>query len=375
MSATVNVVSDEPVKTLFSPIRVGPLTLSHRIVMAPLTRLRSKVPGDIPVDLMAEYYRQRASEGGLIISEGTTVSIGGRGYLGAPGIYSEEQVLGWRRVTEAVHTKGGYIFLQLWHVGRVSHIDMTNCKMPVAPSVVPFESIVVTQDGFVQPSPHRALEIEEIPGLVEEFRGAASNARAAGFDGVEIHGANGYILDQFLQDGTNKRTDAYGGPIENRARLLFEVLDATAEVWGEDRIGVRLSPNSIYNSMFDSDPEATFGYAADRLNRYTFAYLHVIEPRVKGIETISEGQPPVASALLRKIYRGNILAAGGFNPESAEAIVERGDADMVAFGRYFISNPDLPRRIQLGLPLNIYDRDTFYNNDARGYTDYPFYDD
>jgi N-ethylmaleimide reductase len=343
--------------------------------MAPLTRLRSQVPGDIPVDLMAEYYGQRASEGGLIISEGATVSIGGRGYLGAPGIYSEEQILGWRMVTEAVHAKGGYMFLQLWHVGRVSHLDMTNCEMPVAPSVVPFEGLVVTRNGSVQASPHRALGIEEIPSLVEEFRNAARNARAAGFDGVEIHGANGYILDQFLQDGTNKRTDAYGGPIENRARLLFEVLDATAEVWGEDRVGVRLSPNSTYNSMYDSNPEATFGYVAGRLNPYTLAYLHVIEPRVKGIETITEGQPPVASALLRNIYNRNILAAGGFDPESAEAIIEKGDADMVAFGRYFISNPDLPRRIQLGLPLNIYDRETFYNNDARGYTDYPFYDD
>jgi N-ethylmaleimide reductase len=375
MSAPTTVVFNEPVKTLFSPIRVGPLMLSHRVVMAPLTRLRSKVPGDVPVNLMAEYYAQRASQGGLIITEGATVSIGGRGYLGAPGIYSEEQITGWQKVTEEVHAKGGYIFLQLWHVGRVSHADMTNCEMPVAPSVVPFEGIVVTRNGFVEPSSHRALEIEEIPGLVEEFRSAALNARAAGFDGVEIHGANGYILDQFLQDGTNKRTDAYGGPIENRARLLFEVLDATAEVWGEDRVGVRLSPNSIYNSMFDSNPEATFGYVADRLNRYALAYLHVIEPRVKGIETIREGQPPVASALLRKIYKGSILAAGGFNPESAEAIIERGDADMVAFGRYFISNPDLPRRIQLGLPLNDYDRETFYNNDARGYTDYPFYDD
>jgi N-ethylmaleimide reductase len=375
MSAATNVVSSEPVKTLFSPIRVGPLTLSHRVVMAPLTRLRSKIPGDVPVDLMAEYYAQRASEGGLIISEGATVSIGGRGYLGAPGIYSEEQVLGWRRVTEAVHAKGGYVFLQLWHVGRVSHVDMTNCKMPVAPSVVPFDGIVVTRDGFVKPSSHRALEMEEIPGLVEEFRSAALNAKVAGFDGVEIHGANGYILDQFLQDGTNLRTDLYGGPIENRARLLFEVLDATTGVWGEDRVGVRLSPNSTYNSMFDSDPEATFGYVANRLNRYALAYLHIIEPRVKGIETISEGQPPVASALQRKTYKGNILAAGGFDPESAEAIIERGDADMVAFGRYFISNPDLPRRIQLGLPLNIYDRETFYNNDARGYTDYPFYED
>jgi N-ethylmaleimide reductase len=362
------------VNTLFSPLRVGPLTLSHRVVMAPLTRLRSQIPGDVPVELMAEYYGQRASEGGLIISEGATVSIGGRGYLGAPGIYSEEQILGWRRVTAAVRAKGGFIFLQLWHVGRVSHVDMTNCEMPVAPSVVPFEGIVVTRDGFVQPSSHRALEVEEIPSLVAEFRNAARNAKAAGFDGVEIHGANGYILDQFLQDGTNKRTDAYGGSIENRARLLFEVLDATAGVWGEDRVGLRLSPNSTYNSMYDSNPGATFGYVAERLNRYVLAYLHVIEPRVKGIETISE-QPPVASAQLRKVYKGNILAAGGFDPTSAEAIIERGDADMVAFGRYFISNPDLPRRIQLGLPLNNYDRRTFYNNDARGYTDYPFYED
>jgi N-ethylmaleimide reductase len=375
MSVTSNSVSSGSVKTLFSPIRVGPLTLSHRVVMAPLTRLRSKVPGDVPVDLMAEYYTQRASKGGLIISEGATVSVGGRGYLGAPGIYSEEQVIAWRRVTEAVHAKGGYIFLQLWHVGRVSHVDMTNRAMPVAPSVVPFEGIVVTGDGFVPPSPHRSLEIDEISDLVEQFLSAASNAKAAGFDGVEIHGANGYILDQFLQDGTNKRTDAFGGPIQNRARLLFEVLDAVVGVWGEKRVGIRLSPNSTYNSMFDSNPEATFGYVADRLNRYALAYLHVIEPRVKGIETISQGQPPVASALLRKIYRGNIIAAGGFDPESAEAIIEKGDADMVAFGRYFISNPDLPRRIQRGLPLNIYDRQTFYNNDARGYTDYPFYNE
>jgi N-ethylmaleimide reductase len=375
MSSLINAIFNESVNTLFSPIRVGPLTLSHRVVMAPLTRLRSKIPGDVPVDLMAEYYAQRASERGLIISEGATVSVGGRGYLGAPGIYSEQQITGWRKVTEAVHAKSGYIFLQLWHVGRVSHVDMTNCEMPVAPSVVPFEGTVVTHDGFVQASPHRALQVEEIPSLVEEFRNAARNAKSAGFDGVEIHGANGYILDQFLQDGTNKRTDLYGGAIENRARLLFEVLDTTADVWGDDRVGVRLSPNSTYNSMFDSDPAATFGYVADRLNRYDLAYLHVIEPRVKGIETISEDQAPVASALLRQIYKGNILAAGGFDPESAETIIEQGDADMVAFGRYFISNPDLPKRIRLRLPLNPYDRETFYNNDGRGYTDYPFYND
>jgi NADH:flavin oxidoreductase / NADH oxidase family len=216
------------------------------------------------------------------------------------------------------------IFLQLWHAGRVSHADMTNNEMPVAPSVVPFEGIVVTGNGFVEPSPHRALEIEEISHLVEEFRGAALNAKAAGFDGVEIHGANGYILDQFLQDGTNKRTDPYEGPIQNRARLLFEVVGATAEVWGDDRVGIRLSPDSTYNSMFDSNPEATFGYVADRLNRYTLAYLHVIEPRVKGIETIREGQPAVASALLRKSIRATsspraVLIPKALKPSSNEA--------------------------------------------------------
>jgi N-ethylmaleimide reductase len=362
-------------KTLFTPIRVGPLTLSHRVVMAPLTRLRSRVPGDVPVELMAEYYGQRTSQGGLLISEGTPVSIGGRGYLGAPGIYSKEQIAGWRRVTETVHASGGYIYLQLWHVGRVGHIDMTNGELPVAPSVLPFEGIVVTAKGFVPASRHRALEIGEIPGLIDDFVRAAENAMAAGFDGVELHGANGYIFDQFLQDGTNKRTDAYGGPIENRARLLFEALDAIVAVWGGGRVGIRLSPSTEYNSMFDSDPEHTFGYVAERLNQYELAYLHIIEPRVKGIETIKEGQPPVASAQLRKIYKGNILAAGGFDPQSAEAIIERGDADLVAFGRYFISNPDLPKRIRLGLPLNPYDRETFYNNDAHGYTDYSFYDD
>jgi N-ethylmaleimide reductase len=375
VSISNNKTSDGPSKTLFSPIRVGAITLSHRIVMAPLTRLRSEVPGDVPIELMAKYYRQRASEGGLLISEGTPVSIGGRGFLGAPGIYSDEQVAGWRKVTEGVHAKGGYIFLQLWHVGRVSHVDMTNGELPVAASVLPFEGIAVTRNGFVPVSPHRALEIGEIPGLVEDFRSAALNARIAGFDGVELHGANGYIFDEFLQDGTNKRTDEYGGPVENRARLLLETLDAIVDVWGGDRVGVRLSPNSKYNSMSDSDPAATFGYVAEQLNKYGLAYLHVIEPRVKGIETIEENAPPVAAAQLRKIYNGNILAAGGFEPDSAEAIIERGDADMVAFGRYFISNPDLPRRIRLGLPLTPYNRETFYNNDARGYTDYSFYDD
>lgn len=359
---------------LFSPIQIGVLELSHRIVMAPLTRLRSQIPGDVPIDLMAEYYGQRASEGGLLISEGTPVSISGRGFLGAPGIYSPEQVVGWKKITDAVHAKGGYIFLQLWHVGRVGHSDLNNGEPPVSASVLPYEGNVHTKDGFVPASPNRALKIEEIPAIIEAFRKGAENAKAAGFDGVELHGANGYIFDQFLLDGTNKRTDAYGGPVENRARLLFEALDAIVRVWGAGRVGVRLSPSTQYNSVSDSNPKVTFGYVAERLNPYGLAYLHVIEPRVKGIETIKEDMPPVASAQLRSIYKGNILAAGGFDPDSAEAILEKGDADLVAFGRYFISNPDLPKRIRLGLPLNPYDRATFYNNDAHGYTDYPSYD-
>jgi N-ethylmaleimide reductase len=364
-----------PTKKLFCRVRVGPLTLSHRVVMAPLTRLRSKVPGDMPVELMAEYYGQRASEGGLIISEGTVVSRGGRGYLGAPGIYCDEHVAAWRKVTEAVHAKGGYIFMQLWHVGRVSHFDMVGGEMPVAPSVVPFEGTAYTTNGWVKTSPHRELKLEEIPGLVEEFRKAAKNAKAAGFDGVEIHAANGYIFDQFLQDGSNKRTDGYGGPVENRARLLFEALEEVVDEWGGGCVGVRLSPNSRYNSMSDSHPEATFAYVAERLNQYELAYLHIIEPRVKGNETVLEDMPPVAAEQLRKVFKGNILAAGGFDADSAEVIVEKGIADLVAFGRSFLANPDLPKRMKRGLPLNAYDRATFYNHDARGYTDYPFYND
>lgn len=360
---------------LFTSVQVGPLTLSHRVVMAPLTRLRSEQPGDIPGDLMAKMYGQRASGRGLIIAEATTVSVLGRGYLGAPGIYSDAQVNGWKRVTEAVHEKGGRIFLQLWHVGRQSHIDMTNGAAPVAPSVVPFEQVVVTGDGWVPVSPHRALKIEEIPGIIDEFRRGAERAKAAGFDGVEIHGANGYLLDQFLQDGSNKRTDAYGGSVENRARLLLEVTEAVVSVWGAGRVGVRIAPSGTWASMSDSNPEATFGYVAEQLNRFDLAYLHIVEPRIVGAEAPVEGQPPVAAAQLRKIFKGTILAAGGFEPEGAADIVENGDADLVAFGRHFAANPDLPKRIELGLPLNPYDRNTFWGGDHRGYSDYPFYEE
>jgi N-ethylmaleimide reductase len=374
----IEMPSQETKKKLFSPVQIGPLTLGHRVVMAPLTRSRSEQPGDVPGDLMREYYTQRASAGGLIISEATTISITARGWFGAPGMYSDAQVEGWRKIVNAVHAKRGWMFSQLWHTGRSSHVEMTGGTEPVSASVNPTywqdaSHLTSTPSGWKQPSPHRALDITEIPGIIEDYRQGAMRAKAAGFDGVELHSGNGYLLDQFLQDGSNHRTDAYGGSIENRARLLLEVVAAVASVWGGDRVAVRIAPSGTWNGMSDSNPQALFAYVAEQLNRFGLAYLHIIEPRVKGNVVIVEGQAPVASQQLRKIFKGKILAAGGFEPETAEAIVEKGDADAVAFGRHFISNPDLPERIKLGLPLSKYDRDTFYTFDARGYTDYPFY--
>jgi N-ethylmaleimide reductase len=356
---------------LFSTTEIGPYRLSHRVVMAPLTRMRSD-PGDIPSDLMVEYYTQRASEGGLIISEATPVSIRGYGYAGAPGIYSDSQIAGWRRVTDAVHAKGGRIFLQLWHVGRQSHVDLQpNGEAPVAPSAIAAEGYAYTKHGEAPFSMPRALELNEIPSIIEEFRSGAERALRAGFDGVEIHGANGYLPDQFLQDGTNKRTDEYGGPIQNRARFLLEVTRAAISVWGPDRVGVRISPSGTYGSMSDSNPRATFGYVVTELDHLGIAYLHVVEPRIKGTEDIAHGQAPVAVQHLRPKFSRILIAAGGFTPDSAEVIVAAGNADLVAFGRHFIANPDLPERLRHGLPLNRYDRSTFYGGDARGYTDYP----
>jgi N-ethylmaleimide reductase len=361
--------------TLFSPVKIGPHQLSHRVVMAPLTRMRSD-PGDIPSKLMVEYYSQRASKGGLIISEATPVSIRGYGYAGAPGIYSDSQIAGWRRVNDAVHAKGGRIFMQLWHVGRQSHTDLQpNGEAPVAPSAIAADGYAYTQHGEKPFSMPRALALEEIPGIVEEFRAGAERAMRADFDGVEIHGANGYLPDQFLQDGTNKRTDEYGGPIENRARFLLEITRAAISVWGADRVGVRLSPSSTYGSMSDSDPATTFAYVADQLDRLGVAYLHVVEPRIKGTEDVAMGAAPVAAQHLRQKFNRTLIAAGGFTGESAQAIVAAGDADLVAFGRHFIANPDLPERLRRRLSLNRYDRSTFYGGDARGYTDYPAYVD
>lgn len=356
---------------LFTPIQVGPYRLSHRVAMAPLTRMRSD-PGDIPSALMVEYYTQRTTRGGLIVSEASPVSIRGNGYAGAPGIYSDTQIAGWQRVTDAVHAKGGLIFQQLWHVGRQSHVDLQpNGDAPVAPSAIAAEGYAYSKRGEVPFSMPRALELHEIPGIIEEFRAGAERALRAGFDGVEIHGANGYLPDQFLQDGTNKRTDEYGGPIENRARFMLEVTQAAISVWGADRVGVRIAPSGTYGSMSDSDPAATFGYVTTQLDRLGIAYLHVVEPRIKGTEEIAHGKAPIAAQHLRPKFSRTLIAAGGFTPASAEAVVTFGDADLVAFGRHFISNPDLPERIRQGLPLTRYDRSTFYGGDAGGYTDYP----
>ncbi|GEL01819.1 alkene reductase [Swaminathania salitolerans] len=356
---------------LFTPLRAGALSLGHRIVMAPLTRMRSDASGKANA-LMAQYYSQRSSPGGLIVSEATPVALEGYGYAGAPGIYDDSQIESWRAVTEAVHARGGRIVMQLWHVGRQSHHDLQpGGAAPVAPSALRAEGDAYTPSGPAPFSMPRALTLEEIPAVIEQFRKGAARARLAGFDGVEIHGANGYLPDQFLQDGTNHRTDEYGGPVENRARFLLEVTQAAISVWGADRVGVRLSPSGTYGSMSDSNPEETFGYVAERLDALGIAYLHVVEPRIKGTELIAESAP-VAARDLRKRFRGTLIAAGGFDRNSAGALLDSGDADAVAFGRHFISNPDLPERLRLDLPLTPYDRSTFYGGDAHGYTDYPF---
>jgi N-ethylmaleimide reductase len=365
---------DDPMTKLFSPISVGSIPLSHRIVAAPLTRLRSDQPENVPGDLMVEYYAQRASHGGLQIAEATPVSVQGQGYLGAPGIYTDAQAAGWRRVTDAIHAKGGRIVLQLWHVGRQSHVDNTGGLTPLAPSAIQTDDVVFTKDGWVPVSPNREMTIAEIAEIVEQFRQGAVRAKAAGFDGVEIHGANGYLVDQFIQDGSNKRTDRYGGSVENRARFLFEVLEAVTSIWGGDRVGLRIGPSGTFLSMSDSNPQATFGYIAKEVNRFGLAYLHVIEPRIVGSEAPIDGQPPVACAQLRPLFNGAIIAAGGFDKEGAEDIIGRGDADLVAFGRHFAANPDLVERFRNDWPLNAYDRATFYGGDAHGYVDYPFHD-
>jgi len=364
---------------LFSPVQLGAMSLKHRVIMAPLTRSRSVQPDSIPGDLMRTYYEQRASDGGLIISEATNISLTSRGWLGAPGLYTDEQVKGWSKVVSAVHAKGAHMFAQLWHTGRSSHTAMTGGAMPVSASVDPGywvhpNHLVSIPGGWAQSTPHRALTVAEIVDIVEDYRRAAERAMEAGFEGVELHAANGYLVDQFLQDGSNKRTDEYGGSIENRSRFLFQILTALIAVWGKERVAVRLGPNGRWNGMSDSDPDALFSYLAEKLNDYELAYLHLIEPRIGGSEVVRAGEGAVASEKLRSIFNGKLIAAGGFEPDTAEQIVASGRVDAVAFGRYFVSNPDLPLRIREGLPLSVYDRGTFYTFDEHGYSDYPVHD-
>jgi N-ethylmaleimide reductase len=350
---------------LFTPFQLGPLLLPNRIVMAPMTRNRAGA-GNVPTALNAEYYSQRAGAG-LIVTEATQVSPQGVGYPGTPGIHTDAQVAGWRKVTDAVHRAGGRIFLQLWHVGRISHPSLQpGGALPVAPSAIAAEGQVFTHSGlqpFVVPRP---LEIREIAGVVAQFEAGARHALAAGFDGVEIHGANGYLIDQFLRDGTNRRTDRYGGSLENRARFLLEVTETVAELWGPERVGVRLSPWSDFNSMHDSDPPVTFGYVARALAPFGLAYLHVVEP---------VGDVPAGAELLtprlKAAFGGALMVNGGYTRPLAEAALARGDADLVSFAASFLANPDLPVRLARNAPLNEPDPATFYGGDHHGYTDYP----
>jgi N-ethylmaleimide reductase len=364
---------------LFSPLQVGPYRLAHRVVLAPLTRMRATKPSLAPRPLNAEYYAQRATAGALLVAEASPVAATGFGSPGVPGIYSEAQIEGWRRVVDAVHAKGGVILLQLWHVGRVSHSSFQpGGALPVAPSAVPIsaEFKTATADGKVTlyETP-RALETAEIPGVIDAYRQGAINAQKAGFDGVEIHGANGYLIEQFLQSNSNLRTDRYGGSIENRARLLMEITQAAIAVWGADRVGVRLSPYGIANGSGEADPMPLYTHVVEALNPLGLAYLHFIEPRSSGAgrAEVNWQNVPSAMVLFRPVWKGVLISAGGFTGEIAEAAIAGGHADAIAFGRIFISNPDLPRRLREGLPLTPYTRATFYGGEEAGYTDYPVY--
>ena len=354
---------------LFTPVRAGALELANRVVMAPLTRNRARAEDDAPYEIHADYDAQRAGAG-LIITEGSQISPEGKGYAGTPGIYSDAQIAGWRAVTDAVHAKGGKIVIQLWHVGRVSHTSLQpGGQAPVAPSAIGAAARTFDGTGFVETSVPRALELAEIPRLIADFRKAAENAKAAGFDGVELHAANGYLLNQFLCDGSNTRTDAYGGSVENRVRLLGEVLEALTDVWGADRVGVRLSPFANANGVSDSDPMATFGHAIDVLNRFGLAYLHMVEGQTGGSRDLPEGWSIDG---LRRRFDGVYIANNGYDREMAIEAVESDKADLVAFGKLYIANPDLALRLEKGAPLNEPDRATFYGGGREGYTDYPF---
>ena len=358
--------------TLFSPLKIGDLTLSNRIIMAPLTRNRAHGDGLVQTALNATYYAQRAGAG-LIVTEASQVLQQGQGYPLTPGIYTDAQVEGWRPVVDAVHAKGGRIFLQLWHVGRISHpAFQPNGALPVSSSAIAPQGLTSFTPTGPQPIPTpRALELREIPGIIDAFRRGAINAKRAGFDGVEIHGANGYLLDQFLRDGTNQRTDRYGGSVENRARFGLEIARAVIDVWGPQRVGYRISPSSTFNDMRDSNPRYTFGYLATELSKLGIGYLHTIEPTEADLRHGLDAEHAVPASYLRKLFDGVLITNGGFTPERAQEYLGAGHADAVAFGVPFLANPDLPERIRRGAPLNVPDPSTFYGGTEKGYTDYP----
>ena len=359
---------------LFSPVEMGSQTLSNRVVMSPMTRLRAD--GTIPTDLMATYYAQRANAG-LIVTECTMVSSLSNGYMNCPGIYSAEQLAGWKLVTKAVHESGGKIFLQLWHSGRVSHPSLLNGELPVAPSAIAASGTLHTPVGKVELDTPRALETSEIAEIVEQFRVGAKNAKEAGFDGVELHGAFGYLIDQFLQDVSNQRSDKYGGSIANRSRFLIEVMEALTEVWKGDRVGIKLSPSNTFYGMGDSNAKATFSYVIDALNDFNLAYIHLMEPNEKDLE-----HGDVINAVLpefRSVYRGTIITNGGYEKDSGNKVLANKEAQLVSYGRLYIANPDLVQRFKVDAELNEPNSQTFYGqgdgeNAEVGYTDYAFLD-
>nr|WP_035881005.1 alkene reductase [Cupriavidus metallidurans] len=358
---------------LFQPYSLGSLTLPNRIVMPPMTRSRASQPGDVPNALMAEYYAQRASAG-LIVSEGTWISPLGKGYAWTPGIHTPEQVAGWRKVTTAVHQAGGRIFAQLWHVGRLSHISLLDGHAPVSSSAIQAQGVNVFvaqsdgKPGFAQASQPRALSVAEIHAIVDDFRQAARNAMAAGFDGVELHAANGYLVNQFIDSGANDRTDEYGGSLENRLRFLGEVAQALIEgTGGKDRVGIRLAPLTTLNGCVDADPETTYTAAARLLGEIGVGYIHIAEADWED----APHMPTAFKQQLRKVYPGTLIYAGKYTAARAQTALNEGWTDLIAFGRPFVANPDLPERLRTGATLTVHDRDTLFGGDARGLTDYP----
>ncbi|KAF0094764.1 MAG: N-ethylmaleimide reductase [Puniceicoccaceae bacterium 5H] len=358
---------------LLEPLQLGALELPNRVIMAPLTRMRATPIGNVPQLMNEQYYQQRASAG-LIISEATPVNPWGHGYALTPGIHSDEQEHGWKAVVDGVHRVGGRIYLQLWHVGRLSHPDLLPEQgQPVAPSALPGLGEAPTLEGMKERPMPRALTLEEVEQTIEDFRQAAIRAQRAGFDGVEIHGANGYLLEQFLSDSSNHREDRYGGSLENRARFMLEITAKVVDVWGGDRVGIRLSPANTHGNIATSNRFDTYRYVIEELNRYNLAYIHLVEPRVDGSQTVEDRHAELYASKFRPHVKGDtrIIAAGGHTRESGNEAIASGAVDAVAYGRLFISNPDLPERFSLEAPLNPYNRDTFYGGSEEGYLDYP----